>query len=90
MGLAAQLALSLALSLALMFALWLLSLRLRNASIVDIWWGPGFAAIALLSHELAGGGNSLVTALTVVWGLRLGGYLLWRNSSAFVPLPPRG
>ena len=25
--------------------LWLVSLRLRDASIVDIWWGPGFAVI---------------------------------------------
>ena len=28
------------------FLLWLLSLRLRDASIVDAWWGPGFALIA--------------------------------------------
>ncbi len=80
MTLAAQLATTLGFCLAAMLALWLLSLRLRNASIVDVWWGPGFAAIALLGHGLAGGGNTLVTALTVIWGLRLGGFLLWRNA----------
>jgi steroid 5-alpha reductase family enzyme len=67
-------------SLAAMFLLWLFSLRLRDASIVDIWWGPGFAAAALLTYALAEHGNPLVTALTALWGLRLGGYLYWRNA----------
>jgi len=66
-------------ALAGMALLWLLSLRLRDASIVDIAWGPGFAAVALLSHRLADPGNALVTAMTALWGLRLGGHLLWRN-----------
>jgi steroid 5-alpha reductase family enzyme len=80
--LASYLALTLAWSLAAMTLLWLLSLLLRDASIVDIWWGPGFAALAVFSHRLAGGGNTLVTAMTVLWGLRLGAYLLWRNAGA--------
>lgn len=63
-----------------MFLLWLLSLRLRNASIVDIWWGPGFAALACLAYALAERGHLLVTVLTSVWGLRLGAYLFWRNA----------
>jgi steroid 5-alpha reductase family enzyme len=81
MPLVTQLVLSLAFSLAAMSVLWLLSLRLRNASIVDVWWGPGFAAIALLGLRL-GPGDGLVSALTVIWGLRLGAYLLWRNAGA--------
>ncbi len=80
MGIAALLGLSLLVSLAAMLLLWLLSLRLRNASIVDIWWGPGFATLALVSYGLAAEGNPFVTALTVLWGLRLGAYLLWRNA----------
>ena len=32
-------------------ALWLLSLRLRDAGIADIWWGPGFAVIAWTASE---------------------------------------
>ncbi|HSP98684.1 MAG TPA: hypothetical protein VL049_15795, partial [Candidatus Dormibacteraeota bacterium] len=35
--------------------LWLLSLRLRDVSIVDIYWGPGFAQIAIITAALAGG-----------------------------------
>ena len=32
-----------------MTAAWLLSLRLRDASIADVFWGPGFALVAILS-----------------------------------------
>ena len=53
MSLAGLLLTSLAVSLGAMLGLWLLSLRLRDASIVDIWWGPGFALIALVSLALA-------------------------------------
>lgn len=31
-----------------MLLLWLLSLRLRNAAIVDIFWGSGFGLLAWL------------------------------------------
>jgi steroid 5-alpha reductase family enzyme len=63
--------------------LWLLSLRLRDASIVDVYWGPGFAALAAIGFLATGGGHprrALVLALAVLWGLRLGGHLLWRNA----------
>jgi steroid 5-alpha reductase family enzyme len=65
--------------------LWLLSLRLRNASIVDIYWGLGFAQVAIIAAALGGGypwRKLLVTGLTVLWGLRLAGYLLWRNAGS--------
>ena len=65
-----------------MLLLWLLSLRLRDASIVDIWWGPGFAAIAAFSHAVGPGGDpargKLVVCLAALWGLRLGAHL-WRR-----------
>jgi steroid 5-alpha reductase family enzyme len=81
---AGLLASTLLLSLAAMALLWLLSLRLRDASIVDVWWGPGFALIAAASIALAPGGDparaALVVCLTTLWGLRLGAYLLWRNA----------
>jgi steroid 5-alpha reductase family enzyme len=67
---------------ALMLATWLVSLARRNASIVDIVWGPGFAAIALATSQLAHGAparRALVTTLAALWGLRLGVYLFWRN-----------
>jgi len=66
----------------LMVAVWLASLRLRDASIVDVTWGPGFAGIALVAFAVSNGflgRRALITALALVWGLRLGGYLLWRN-----------
>ena len=69
---------------ACMLVLWLLSIRLRDISIVDIFWGPGFALVALVTHALSAGigvdsRRTLVTVLTTLWGLRLGGYLYWRN-----------
>ncbi|HEY9724479.1 MAG TPA: DUF1295 domain-containing protein [Oscillatoriaceae cyanobacterium] len=70
-----------ALALAL-FVLWLLSLKLRDASIVDIFWGAGFVMVAIIGCALGGGAAPrrwLVLALVAVWGLRLAGYLYWRN-----------
>jgi len=67
---------------AIMFALWLLSLRLRDVSIVDIYWGPGFAVIAAVAWYLNDPGtarSAVVPVLAALWGLRLGVYLGWRN-----------
>ena len=67
---------------ACMLALWLLSIPLKDASIVDIFWGPGFAVAAWVSFALADGAPErkwLVAILTTVWALRLGLYLLWRK-----------
>jgi len=68
--------------LACMLALWLISIPLKDASIVDIFWGPGFAVAAWVSFALAGGEPArkwLVALLTTIWALRLGLYLLWRK-----------
>jgi steroid 5-alpha reductase family enzyme len=67
-----------------MLLLWLASIRLRDMSIVDIFWGPGFGIVALLTYALSAGAGVparrlLTTVLTVVWALRLGGYLFYRN-----------
>jgi steroid 5-alpha reductase family enzyme len=62
--------------------LWLLSLKLKDASIVDIFWGIGFVLIAVTSYEIADGyvgRRFLLTALVVMWGGRLAGYLGRRN-----------
>jgi steroid 5-alpha reductase family enzyme len=67
---------------ALMLGLWLVSIPLRDVSIVDPAWGPAFVLVALVA-ALAGGGcagrRSLLLGLTAVWGLRLGAYLLVRK-----------
>jgi steroid 5-alpha reductase family enzyme len=80
---AAALATTLGLALAAMLLLWAVSLALRDASIVDIWWGPGIAAVVAAAFASGGGAHPrsvLLLALVVLWGLRLGGHLLWRNA----------
>jgi steroid 5-alpha reductase family enzyme len=67
---------------AVMLGTWLLSLALRDASIVDIAWGLGFVVVAWVSFAVADGADArraLVVALTTIWGLRLAAYLAWRN-----------
>lgn len=65
----------------IMIITWLVSLVLRDASVVDIVWGAGFVAVAWVSFIVgAGGSRALLVALMVSgWGLRLSGYLWWRN-----------
>ncbi len=61
---------------------WLLSLPLRNTSIVDIGWGLGFVAVAWASRFVADGVDArqnLLVLLTTIWGVRLAAYLAWRN-----------
>ncbi|APR81722.1 Hypothetical protein A7982_07071 [Minicystis rosea] len=65
-----------------LFALWLLSSRLRDASIVDIFWGTGFVIIAWVTLVTTAHPTSrakLAVLLTTLWGLRLTAYLAWRN-----------
>ncbi|MFZ9629613.1 MAG: DUF1295 domain-containing protein [Ilumatobacteraceae bacterium] len=66
----------------LMVATWLVSLVVRNASIVDVVWGLGFVAVAWAVRLTADGvtaRQNLLVALVTVWGLRLATYLGWRN-----------
>ena len=69
--------------LALMVLLWLLSLRLQDASIVDVFWGLGFVITAWLFFALTPGGYSirkgLLSLLVTLWGLRLSLYIFFRN-----------
>lgn len=65
-----------------LFALWLASLRLRDASIIDIFWGIAFVIIAWTTRAAVGAGSPrawLAVALTTIWGLRLAIYLAARN-----------
>lgn len=67
---------------AALFALWLLSLRLRDSSIVDIFWGAGFVIIAWVTRASATGAaarSALLLALVTLWGLRLAAHLAHRN-----------
>jgi len=68
---------------ACMLLLWLASLRLRDASIADLFWGTGFALVALLSLLVAGTSPRalLLAAMASIWGLRLSLHLArrWRG-----------
>jgi steroid 5-alpha reductase family enzyme len=67
---------------ALMVGTWLVSLAIKNASIVDIVWGLGFVAVAWavrLTEDGVVARQNLLVAMVSLWGLRLGGYLFWRN-----------
>lgn len=69
--------------LAIMFILWLASLALKNASIVDIFWGSGFVIVNWIYFFLAPDGfmtrKLLISTLVTVWGLRLTLHILLRN-----------
>lgn len=64
-----------------MILLWLISLRCRDASIVDIFWGLGFAGVAgrLWLNPPLTTRQALFSLLVVVWGLRLAVHLARRN-----------
>ena len=71
------------LTLAMMFVLWLVSLAMKNASIVDIFWGAGFAVIGLATLVMSDGywpRKVFITSLAAIWGLRLASYIGWRNA----------
>lgn len=62
--------------------LWLLSLALRDASIVDICWGPAFvlaASATLVTLDAISPRGATVTALLVLWAARLAFHLARRN-----------
>ena len=63
--------------------LWPLSLWRRDASLVDFWWGPGMAVMAVAVWWAAGRPTGLhaavVAGLVTAWGLRLGTVLSARR-----------
>lgn len=69
--------------LGMMTLLWLLSLQLKNASIVDIFWGIGFIVIAWLTFALTPQGylprKALMSVIITLWGLRLALHIGVRN-----------
>jgi steroid 5-alpha reductase family enzyme len=60
---------------------WLASLCRKDASIIDVAWGFGFVVVWTAYAFTTDGPSSrlLLPILTSVWGLRLSGYLTWRN-----------
>lgn len=61
---------------------WLGSVVVEDASIVDRFWGAGFALVALVSlsySDTATPRALLLLLMAAVWGLRLSAYITWRN-----------
>ena len=74
--------LNLAAVILMMFIGWLLSLVLKNVTVVDSLWGLGFVMIAWATFFLTEGFfvRKLLIAFPVTfWGVRLSIYLTWRN-----------
>ena len=67
--------------LLMMFALWLIHVRTGNASVVDPGWAFGLP-IAAVTYAVLGTGyiwrRWLLAGMVIVWGVRLGTYLLLR------------
>jgi steroid 5-alpha reductase family enzyme len=73
---------TLAVTLGVMAVLWLVSLLVRDASIVDLFWGLGFVVMAWTTFALTpdiAPRRMVVTVATTIWGVRLAAYLAWRN-----------
>ena len=65
--------------------LWLVSIPMRDSSIVDIFWGLGCAAVAWVAWITAGSGTTRSTLALIaasLWGMRLGLYIGIRNWGA--------
>jgi steroid 5-alpha reductase family enzyme len=73
---------SLGVSAVLFFIAWIISVIKKDASIVDILWGPACALPGLVTYLQIGGRHPqqlLLTVLVGLWGLRLALYLARRN-----------
>ena len=70
--------------LGLMILLWLLSLWLKDSSIVDIFWGTGFVIAGWVYFALTKDGflarKLLIAVITTIWGLRLSIHIFIRNA----------
>ncbi len=66
----------------LMTLIWILSVRLKNASIVDPFWSVGFIVAGATYFYFTEGVHirkMIILTLLIIWGLRLAIYLGWRN-----------
>jgi len=67
-------------ALTFLFA-WAIAVAIKDVTFVDAYWAFGMVIIALSSFVItpgAGVHKLALTAISVVWGVRLGSYLLWR------------
>lgn len=75
-------AINLAVLITIVTALWAVSVRIRDASIVDIFWGLGFVIVAWstrLQLDTPSPESLALPIAATLWGLRLSTYLAARN-----------
>jgi len=68
--------------LGMMSLLWIISVIIKNVSIVDLFWGFGFVltnVFYFISTDGLGLRKVILLILVSIWGFRLTGYLSWRN-----------
>jgi steroid 5-alpha reductase family enzyme len=73
---------NLAMIVSMMTILWLVSVFLKNVSIVDLFWGIGFvlsATVYFVLTEEVETRKILLLVMVILWGVRLSIYLAWRN-----------
>jgi len=66
----------------LMTLLWIVSVFIKNVSIVDLFWGFGFVVTSFVYYFNTEGfllRKTILLILVTLWGLRLSLYLAWRN-----------
>lgn len=66
----------------MMTILWVISVIVKNVSIVDLFWGLGFVFVSFfyfLTTDDYDPRKIILIILVTVWGLRLSIYLAWRN-----------
>lgn len=67
---------------AMMISIWVISIPIRNVSIIDIFWGLGFVLVAWSTFGRTEGdapSRWMLPLMTTIWGCRLAVYLAWRN-----------
>jgi steroid 5-alpha reductase family enzyme len=65
----------------MMIVLWAVSIALADVTFIDSFWALGFVLVATSTYfttAAAGPHKETILAITTIWGLRLGGYLVWR------------
>ncbi len=68
--------------LALVLAVWVASLVLRDASVIDAFWGVGFIVVAWVCVAIGHGERDrrvLLAVLVTIWGGRLAAHIAQRN-----------
>jgi steroid 5-alpha reductase family enzyme len=74
---------ALAIIIIMMSILWIISIFVKNVSIVDLFWGFGFVLAATFYFLNTGGHGPrkiILFTMVILWGVRLSIYLTWRNS----------